>query len=117
LSLDQFRGYCLSKPGVTEETPFDENTLVYKVAGKIFAITDVNTFESVSLKVDPERGVEIRERFPSVQPGYHLNKRHWISVLMDGKVSDRLIQEWTQRSYELVAAKLTKSQRSHIDRL
>ena len=102
------------KPGVTEETPFDENTLVYKVMGKIFAITDINTFESVNLKVEPEHGIELRERYASVKPAYHMNKKHWIMVMMDSSVGDKLILSWVDKSYELVAGKLTKSQRLSI---
>jgi predicted DNA-binding protein (MmcQ/YjbR family) len=112
LTLDQFRQHCLKKPGVTEETPFDENTLVYKVLGKIFAITDVNTFESVNLKIEPEHGIELRERYASVRPAYHMNKKHWIMVMMDSTVGDKLVKSWIDKSYALVVDKLTKSQRS-----
>ena len=111
MSLDQFREYCLSKPGVSEETPFDEHTLVFKVMGKVFAITDLNNFESANLKVEPEHSIELRERYTSVLPAYHMNKKHWVSVLMDGKVGDTLVKNWIDASYALVIAKLTKSQR------
>ncbi len=114
MSLDRFREYCLSKPSVSEETPFDEHTLVLKVMGKIFAITDLNSFESINLKVEPEHGIELRERYPSVLPAYHMNKKHWVSVLMDGKVGDTLVKNWIDASYALVIAKLTKSQRLEL---
>jgi len=74
----------------------------------MFALTDINDFESVNLKVDPERGVELRERYPAVQPGYHMNKKHWITVMMDGTVSDKLLKQWIDHSYDLVANRLTK---------
>jgi predicted DNA-binding protein (MmcQ/YjbR family) len=117
LTLEQFRQYCLTKPGVTEETPFGVDTLVMKVMGKIFAITDLNTFDGVNLKVEPEHGIELRERYTTVQPAYHMNKKHWVTVGMDGKVGDGLLKEWIDQSYALVVAKLTKSQRLALSRL
>lgn len=114
MTLDQFRGYCLGKSSVTEETPFDSNTLVYKVVGKIFAFTDLADFASVSLKVDPEIGIDLKERCASVQPAYHLNMKHWVSVLMDGRVPDNLFLKWVDASYDLVVAKLTKSDKSRL---
>jgi predicted DNA-binding protein (MmcQ/YjbR family) len=107
----------LAKPGVTEETPFGENTLVLKVKGKIFALTDLNTFEGVNLKVEPEQGIELRERYPSVIPAYHMNKKHWVTVLMDGKVGDVPFKKWIDASYNLVVAKLTRSQRLDMESL
>jgi predicted DNA-binding protein (MmcQ/YjbR family) len=117
LNIEAFRNYCLRKKGVTEEFPFDENTLVYKVAGKMFALADVEKFESINLKVDPEEGAVLRETYPAVQPGYHMNKLHWITVLMDGSVPDRLVMGWIDKSYQLVVSKLTKSQRAALGSL
>jgi predicted DNA-binding protein (MmcQ/YjbR family) len=97
-----FREYCLSKPGVSEDTPFDENTLCFKVGGKIFAITDIELFESVNLKCDPEQSILLREKYPGIIPGYHMNKKHWNTVLLDGSVGDKLILELTDHSYHLV---------------
>lgn len=115
MNLEAFRKHCLSKKGVTEEFPFGEETLVYKVMGKMFALTDLENFESVNLKVDPEEGEELREKYASVQPGYHMNKKHWITVLMDGSIPDKMILKWADNSYELVAAALTKSQKSALE--
>ena len=115
MNLEAFRKHCLSKKGVTEEFPFGEQTLVYKVMGKMFALTDLESFESVNLKVDPEEGEELREKYASVQPGYHMNKKHWITVLMDGSIPDKMVLKWVDKSYELVAAALTKSQRSALE--
>jgi predicted DNA-binding protein (MmcQ/YjbR family) len=115
LNIESFRAYCLSKKGVTEEFPFDKNTLVYKVMGKMFALTDLDDFTSVNLKVEPETGEALREKYPSVQPGYHMNKKHWITVLIDGSVSDKLIRQWTDNSYHLVVSGLTKSQKSALE--
>jgi predicted DNA-binding protein (MmcQ/YjbR family) len=92
----------LKKEGVKEEFPFGEDTLVFKVNGKIFAITDVETFEGINLKCDPEKAVQLREQYDAVQPGYHMNKKHWNTVVMDGSVSDKLVREWIDHSYELV---------------
>jgi predicted DNA-binding protein (MmcQ/YjbR family) len=110
LNIESYRAFCLSQKGVTEEFPFGENTLVHKVMGKMFALTGIEVFESVNLKVDPEKGVELRERYPAVVPGYHMNKKHWITVLMDGSISDSLLRQWIQDSYNLVASGLTKTQ-------
>ncbi len=100
---------------VTEEFPFGENTLVFKVMGKMFALTDLETFESINLKCDPETGAQLREEYTSVLPGYHMNKKHWITVLMDGSISDKLIKQWTDQSYRLVIASLTKSKKLDLD--
>jgi len=117
LNIESFRSFCLSRKGVTEEFPFDENTLVYKVMGKMFALTDLQSFESINLKCDPEMAVQLREQHASVLPGYHMNKRHWITVLMDGSVPDRLIREWIEISYGLIVARLPKSKKTELDRL
>jgi predicted DNA-binding protein (MmcQ/YjbR family) len=106
---------CLSLKGVTEEFPFGENTLVHKVMGKMFALTDIENFKSINLKVNPETGVELRERYPSVLPGYHMNKKHWITVMMDGSVPDRQLRQWILDSYNLVAAGLTKTEQRALD--
>ena len=107
----------MSKKGVTEEFPFGGNVLVYKVMGKMFALTDLSDFSSLNLKVDPEQGVELRERYPSVHPGYHMNKKHWITVLLDGSIPDKLLYAWIDTSYSLVAASLTKALQSELKKL
>lgn len=83
--------------------------------GKMFALTDLDTFQSINLKCDPETGARLREEYASVLPGYHMNKKHWITVLMDGSISDQLIRKWTDDSYHLVVASLTKSQKLNLD--
>ena len=93
----------MKKAGVTEEFPFGVNTLVYKVKGKMFALTDIESFESINLKSLPEDAVQLRERYPAVQPGYHMNKKHWNTVIMDGTIPDKLVREWIDKSFELVA--------------
>lgn len=111
MNIESFRQYCLNFPDVTEEFPFGPETLVYKVKGKLFALTDLDLFESINLKCDPDEAIELRERYPAVQPGYHMNKKHWNTVVMDHSIPDRLIKEWISNSYALVRASLPKSQR------
>ena len=109
MNIESYRAYCLSHKGVTEEFPFGEDTLVYKVMGKMFALTDIELFQSINLKVDPEQGAELREQYSAVQPGYHMNKKHWITVQMDGSIPDKLLKQWIDHSYDLVVAGLTKT--------
>lgn len=108
MEITFFRTYCLAKNGVTEDTPFDPDTLCFRVGGKIFAIVDILAFESVNLKCDPELAVDIRERYSSVTPGYHMNKKHWNTVPFDRSIPDRIILEWVDHSYDLVFKSLPK---------
>jgi predicted DNA-binding protein (MmcQ/YjbR family) len=117
MHIEAYRKYCLSKKGVTEEFPFGKEVLVYKVIGKMFALTDIDTFESINLKVDPEIGQELKEKYSSVLPGYHMNKKHWITVLMDGSLPDKLICQWIDHSYDLVSASLPKRDREMLKNL
>ncbi|MEI9920511.1 MAG: MmcQ/YjbR family DNA-binding protein [Bacteroidota bacterium] len=114
MNIESFRAYCLAKPGVTEETPFGPETLVLKVMGKMFALTGVDDFKHIALKVDPEVGAELREQYSSVVPAYHMNKIHWINVLMDGGVADKLVKKWIDNSYDLVVAGLPKKVREKL---
>jgi predicted DNA-binding protein (MmcQ/YjbR family) len=117
MDIEFFRNYCLSKKGVTEEFPFDEQTLVFKVMGKMFALTNVDTFVSINLKCEPEKAVELREQYEGVRPGYHMNKKHWNTVLIDGSISNKLLKEWIDDSYNLVAASLTKKIQEELRQL
>jgi predicted DNA-binding protein (MmcQ/YjbR family) len=117
VNIERFRSYCIKKKGATEEFPFGKETLVYKVMGKMFALTDLDSFESVNLKVDPEHGVELRERYDAVQQGYHMNKKHWITVIMDGSIPDKDFQKWVDDSYNLVVLSLTKKQQAELKTL
>jgi predicted DNA-binding protein (MmcQ/YjbR family) len=117
MNLVSFQSYCLAKKGVTEEFPFDNNTLVYKVMGKMFALADVDLFESINLKCEPEKAAQLREEYASVLPGYHMSKKHWNTVLMDGSVPDKTVKEWIDDSYNLVASSLTKSQQKALEAL
>lgn len=106
--IDEFREYCISKKAVTEELPFDENTLVFKVAGKIFAITDIDKFESINLKCEPEKAIDLRARYRAIQPGYHMNKKHWNTVENNSDVNDILLKQLIDESYNLVVKGLSK---------
>jgi predicted DNA-binding protein (MmcQ/YjbR family) len=117
MNIEGFRNYCLTKRGVTEEFPFDANTLVFKVMGKMFALTDLEAFESINLKADPEQVVALQEQFSAVLPGYHMNKKHWISVMMDGTIKDSLICQWIDDSYNLVSASLPKKDKEMLKQL
>lgn len=108
MDVETFRDYCLAKKGVTEGFPFDQETLVFKVMGKMFALTDVDTFPSINLKCDPELVTDLRERYPAVQPAFHMSKTHWNTVVLDGSVPDKLLFEWIDHSYNQVVAGLSK---------
>ena len=97
--------------------PFDNQTLVFKVMNKMFALTDINDFKKINLKCLPETAIELRETYQAVQPGYHMNKKHWNTIEMDGSVSDELIIQWTDDSYKLVCEGLTKKLREELKKM
>lgn len=107
--------HFLSKPGAEETTPFGPDVLVYKVGGKMFALTVPDEFPSrINLKCDPERAVELREEHAAITPGYHMNKRHWNTVALDNSLSSKLVKELIDHSYELVVASLPKAERAKL---
>lgn len=107
----------MSFAGVTEEFPFDSQTLVFKVMGKMFALTDIDTFVSVNLKCDPDRAILLREEFDEIIPGWHMNKKHWNTVSTTGTLDDELIEELITDSYNLVADKLPKKDKEALKSL
>ncbi len=111
MDIEFFRTYCLAKKGVTEGFPFDKNIFVFKVMNKMFALTDLEQFVSINLKCDPERAIELRESNNGITAGYHMNKKHWNTVLTDGSVDDKLLIELIDHSYELVVKGFTKKLR------
>lgn len=118
MNIEVYRDYCLSFPGTTEDLPFDENTLCFKVMDKIFSICDIEDFESINLKCDPVKAIELRETYPDIViPGYHMNKKHWNTVMMDTSLPDNLIKEWIKESYDLVVNKLTKKEKKALEDL
>jgi predicted DNA-binding protein (MmcQ/YjbR family) len=114
MNIEEYRDYCISKKGVTEECPFGPDILVFKVMGKMFALTDIDQFESVNLKCNPEVAVLLREKYVAVQPGYHMSKKHWNTILMDGSIPDSLFKKWIDHSYDLVVNSLTRKQRQEL---
>lgn len=111
----QLKRLCLGLPGSREEFPFTETTSVFKVGGKMFALTALGGAPlSVSLKCDPEVAVSLRLRYPAITGGYHLNKRHWNTVVLDGSVPARLVREMIEDSYDLVVAGLPRREREKL---
>jgi predicted DNA-binding protein (MmcQ/YjbR family) len=117
MNLDQFREYCLHFKGATEELPFDENTLVFKVMEKMFSLCNMMEFEFCNLKCDPEKAMELRERFREVTPAWHMSKKHWNSVHFHGKLNDKQIQDWITDSYHLVIGKMSKKLKEELNNL
>ena len=109
MNIEDFRDYCLLKAGVTEETPFGPETLVFKVGGKVFALTDIDTFGSINLKCDPERAEELREVHDYVRPGYHANKKHWNTVFIGTGVPEGQLRKLIDHSYDMVRGLLPKA--------
>lgn len=114
MNIEDFRDYCLSKKGVTESFPFDSSTLVFKIGGKMFTLSNIELFETVNLKCDPERCVDLRETYNGVKPGWHMNKTHWNTVTADSDVPNQLFLELIDHSYELVYKSLTKKIRDGL---
>ncbi|MCA6362296.1 MAG: MmcQ/YjbR family DNA-binding protein [Bacteroidetes bacterium] len=115
MHIEELREYCLSKPGTTEDFPFDSEVLVFRVLGKIFLLTPVSAQPpQFNAKCDPERAVELRGRYDSIKPGYHMNKQHWNTVVADGSVPKKLLLELIDHSYELIRNSLPKKQRDTL---
>lgn len=113
--LADFCASCLALPGAEETTPFGPDVLVYKVGGKMFALTSPDEHPPrVNLKCDPERALELRDRYEDIVPGYHMNKRHWNTVVLGGRLPTALVRELITHSYELVVASLPAKTRSAL---
>lgn len=116
MDLLDFIETCLSLKAVEETTPFGPDVLVYKVAGKVFSLTSPDEVPPrVNLKCDPDRALELRDEYASIIPGYHMNKRHWNTVILDGSVPDELLYELVTHSYELVVKGMTRKQRAELE--
>jgi predicted DNA-binding protein (MmcQ/YjbR family) len=102
MNIEIVREYCLSKQDVSESFPFGEDTLVFKRSGKIFLLANLDGDLSLNLKCDPSMAIELRERYSSVIPGYHMNKKHWNTIFIDGSIPDSEIFEWIDNSYDIV---------------
>jgi len=121
MNIQQLYEFCQSKKGVTEHFPFDEDTLVFKVGGKMFCLTSLTEWEkgtpSLNLKCDPERALELRSEYVAIEPGYHMNKVHWNTIRFYGDVSNKMMCELINHSYELVFKSLTKKDQQEIRQL
>jgi predicted DNA-binding protein (MmcQ/YjbR family) len=112
---DRVLDNCRGLVGVTEGFPFGDTALVFKVGGKMFALVDLGSGRgSVSLKCDPAYATALREQYPAVTAGYHLNKRHWNTIVLDGSIADDLLAEWIRDAYDLTVAGLTRAQRAAL---
>lgn len=114
MNIEEIRDYCLAKPGVTEDMPFGEDTLVFRVGEKLFLLTSLSQGDRFNVKCDPERAMELREQHTEVQPGYHMNKKHWNTVYTNGNLSRREICDMIDHSYDLVLKSLPKNIREQI---
>lgn len=114
MNIEELREYCLQKPGATEGLPFGEDTLVFKVGEKIFLLTSLDTGNRFNAKCDPERAIELREQFDEIIPGYHMNKKHWNTVYMNGQLTRKQLNELIDHSYELVLSSLPKKLQEEI---
>ena len=114
MNIEELRDYCLSLKGVSEDFPFDETTLVFKVAGKMFCLTNLEGDLSINLKNDPEKNIELREEYPAIIPGYHMSKKHWNTVEIDGSLSDDFIKNLIDESYDMIVDKLKKDEKQKL---
>lgn len=112
MNIEEIRNYCLSKKATAESMPFGDDTLVIKVAGKMFLLANLDGPLSINIKALPEEVIDRLERFPEVQPGYHMNKKHWILVKLDFPHDDSQIKEWIDESYSLVVESLPRKTRA-----
>ncbi len=115
MDIEQIRNYCLAKKEVTESFPFDETTLVFKVAGKMFALLSIESVpKRMNLKCAPEKALELREVHEAIIPGYHMNKKHWNTLILDNSLPPTLVSELINHSYSLVVKGLKKADRERI---
>jgi predicted DNA-binding protein (MmcQ/YjbR family) len=115
MHFDELIHFCFQLTGATETFPFDKRTLVIKVQGKMFALVNVDNPVSINLKCDPERAIDLRERYDGIQAGYHMSKKHWNTISLEGQVDDNLIKELIVHSYDLVVASLPKKLRDELE--
>ena len=122
MNIESYREYCLQKPGTTEHFPFDEDTLVFKVMGKMYALSGLTSWENgeprINLKCDPEEAILLREKYPeSVLPGYHMNKQLWNTVVLNGELTPKQVLQFIDDSYTLIVNSLTKKLKEELKRL
>jgi predicted DNA-binding protein (MmcQ/YjbR family) len=117
MNIENITNYCLSKKGAIEDFPFDEETLVFKVGGKMFALIPLEKIPlQINLKCDPEKAIELREEYEYVQPGWHMSKKHWNTIILEGNIRWNDLKEWIDHSYDEVVKGLKKSERDKLVR-
>lgn len=114
MNIEELRAFCLSFSGAEENFPFDDKTLIFAVKGKMFCGTNIADYQFINLKCDPEEAIELRERYSEVSEGYYMNKKHWNSVKINGKIPEKLLKEWITNSYHLVVATLPKKTQKEL---
>lgn len=116
MTIEDIRSYCLAKKSVSESMPFDNDTLVFKVGSKMFALMSLEKLPlQINLKCEPEKAIELREEYSQIQPGYHMSKKHWNTIIIDGYLSPDFIKEMIDISYNLVVNNMTKKERNQLD--
>ncbi len=114
MNIEEIRDYCIVKKGVSEGFPFDQDTLVFKVTGKMFLLISLEHPDSINLKCDPEYAIQLREKYNEVQPGYHMHKKYWNTVYLNGQLSVKLVQSLIDHSYNEVVKGLSKKLREEL---
>ncbi len=114
MNIEEYRDFCLALPGVTEGFPFGPETMVFKVMNKMFALTNIEAYDFVNLKCDPERAITLREEYEGINPGWHMNKVHWNSVKTSADVEDELFKELISHSYDLIVESLPKKTKEEL---
>jgi predicted DNA-binding protein (MmcQ/YjbR family) len=121
MNLEDYYEYCLSKKAVTEHFPFDQDTLVFKVGGKMFALSSISSWEkgapSINLKCDPDKALELRAQYEDIQPGYHMSKIHWNTIALSNQISNIFAKELIDHSYDLIFKSLPKKLQTEISEL
>ncbi len=117
MNLEELRDYCLEKVGANESFPFDENTLVFKVISKMFALIPLEKGDRIVLKCDPERSIDLREKWEEISPAWHMNKTHWNAVGLNGRIPSALIKELIDHSYALVKRGLKKAEKNSLEEM
>jgi predicted DNA-binding protein (MmcQ/YjbR family) len=117
MNIEEFRAYCLSKPGAGESLPFDEYTLVFKVMNKMFTLTPLDDAFCFSVKTDPEEAESLKERYPCISAARYMDKKHWVMVRPDASIDDHTMKKLIDRSYELVVQKMTRKEREALKKL
>lgn len=113
MDIETYRNHCLGKAGVTESFPFDKSTLVCKVGGKMFTLANVENFERISVKCDPEKAIALRVEHTGIIPAWHMNKKHWNTIYLEG-FTDKELKSWIDDSYDLVIAKIPLKKREEL---